>query len=39
MTSLAAMAEPSAAKADPSARVRIACRNLERGGFVFACRC
>ena len=29
MTSLAAMAEPSAAKADPSARVRIACRNLD----------
>ncbi|MFL5115380.1 MAG: ATP-binding cassette domain-containing protein, partial [Microvirga sp.] len=29
MTSRAAMAEPSAAKADPSARVRIACRNLD----------
>ncbi len=29
MTSLAAMAEPSAAKADLSARVRIACRNLD----------
>jgi phosphate transport system ATP-binding protein len=29
MTSLAAMAAPSAAKADLSARVRIACRNLD----------